>query len=396
MSQDFDQPQKLGHFVPATSNEGEVMAFVPSPLPEQIQLSALTMNLLDKASLALGRLDGAISSLPNPGLLRNTYMGREALDSSRIEGTDTSLSNVLSDQAQSTESNTDHAVAEVRSYIKALSKGLKQLEDLPISLRFLRNVHRVLMQNPRGQGKAPGEFRRVQNQIASVGPKGDLKTVFVPPPVPQMEKALDDLERYINADIELPDLIVIGLVHYQFETIHPFMDGNGRTGRLLIIFQMLTRGLLQYPLLSLSTSVKKYQSDYYLLLSSVREQDRYDLWLNYFLSAVQAQAEATLQQARDLIALHEDYRTRLSGDRSRAVELIDLVLANPVLTTSRVVNELGVVARTATNLLNRLRDQKVLSTLQRKSPTGEVFWVAPEVFEILVPDEILNLVDQVD
>ena len=269
--------------------------------------------LLSDADRALGRLAGAGRLLPNPHLLISPFTTREALASSRIEGTQASLSDVFGAQA----SNTSVGPAlEVINYVEALEHGLRRLTSLPVSKRLLCEVHAILLTNVRGQEKRPGEIRSSQNWIGSADNRPDT-AMFVPPPPDEMKTSFDLLERYIHKPPQLPPLVEIGMVHYQFETIHPFLDGNGRLGRLLIAFLLVERELLPQPLLYLSDYFERHRSDYYDRLQAVRERGEMTQWLDFFLSGVSEQATEAVRCAEELADLRETYRSRLSGSRSR-------------------------------------------------------------------------------
>lgn len=236
-------------------------AFIPSPLPPQpeILMDQEMWNLLSQADRALGRLDGATDALPNPDLFVFMYVRKEAVLSSQIEGTQASLMDVLEFESQALEPQNPQDIAEVVNYINAINHGLERLKDLPVSLRLIKEIHEKLMREVRGSERDPGEFRRSQNWIGTGG--CSLKdATYVPPPPHEMLKSLDNLEKFLHSSQPMPTLIKVGLAHAQFETIHPFLDGNGRTGRLLITFLLCEQNILQRPLLYISYYFKKYRS----------------------------------------------------------------------------------------------------------------------------------------
>ena len=384
----------MGYYVPTTfDGGGEQAAFVPNPLPKGVELASSTLDTLYRAAIAIGELRGAVLRLPHPQLFQYTYVGSEALDSSRIEGIQSSLSSILLDQVQGADRSTDRDVLEVRSYITALNLGLERLkEGSALSLFSIREIHRILMGTPNGVGSSPGEFREAQVCIGSRTPGGTLRISYMPPPPTDvMHQALNDLEQYINTKSDIPSLVNIALTHYQFEAIHPFLDGNGRVGRLLVVLQMVQDGLLPYPLLPLSTFLKENQQDYYRFLRSVRDQETYNSWLTYFLDGVRIQSVKSLQQTTALLDLREEYLDRLRGDRSRAIDIVDLIFANPFLVTARVVNSLDISRSGAKGLLKKLQEKNIIHPLAEVGVGGSLNWVAKDMFEIIAPNEELKL-----
>ena len=315
--------------------------------------------LLSDADAALGRLAGAGRLLPDPHLLVNAYITREAVASSRIEGTQASVTEVF--DAAVTDRSPREDVQEVRNYIQALRHGLGRMDQgFPISLRLIREMHKFLLTGVRGQERTPGEFRQSQNWISS--PDNQPRTArFVPPTVEEMWKALDDWEKYLHDEQpKLPLLIRCALLHYQFETIHPFLDGNGRLGRLFIILYLVNLGRLPTPLLYISSYFDERKGEYYDRLQFVRERGEIDEWLNFFLSGIAGQATDAVSRAEELADLREQYRLRLQGSRSRAIEVADLLFANPVMTVRAVQRELGVSQPGATNLLRALTGEGIV------------------------------------
>ena len=374
----FDAPD-FGRAVKTPGPHG-YWAYHPEPLPKSLGLQPSTIMLLSDADRALGRLAGAGRLLPNPHLLIRPFTAREALASSRIEGTQASLSDVFDAQARSISAG---PILEVTNYIAALEHGLQRLTSLPVSKRLLCEVHAILLTNVRGQEKRPGEIRSSQNWIGSPDNRPET-AVFVPPPRDEMKTSFDLLERYIHGQSQLPPLVEVGLIHYQFETIHPFLDGNGRLGRLLVAFLLVERELLPQPLLYLSDYFERHRSDYYDRLQAVRERGEMTQWLDFFLSGISEQAAEAVRCAEELADLRETYRTRLSGSRSRAIEVVDLLLQNPILIASRVAAELGMTGQSAMNHLRRLRDEGIVQELPG-FPGRSKGWVATETFKTLDP-----------
>lgn len=374
----FDAPD-FGQVIKTPGPYG-YWAYHPEPLPRSFRLSPRTIMLLSDADRALGRLAGAGRLLPNPHLLIGPFTTREAVASSRIEGTQASLSDVFDAQARSVSSG---PILEVTNYIAALEHGLSRLNSLPVSKRLLCEVHAILLANVRGQEKSPGEIRSSQNWIGSPDNRPET-AVFVPPPPDEMKTSFDLLERYVHEQSQLPPLVGVGLIHYQFETIHPFLDGNGRLGRLLVAFLLVERELLPRPLLYLSAYFERHRSEYYDRLQAVRERGEISQWLDFFLSGVSEQAAEAVRCAEELADLRETYRARLSGNRSRAIEVVDLLFQNPVLVAGRVASELNITGQSAINHLRRLEAEGILDELSG-FPGRSKGWVAMEVLRTLDP-----------
>jgi Fic family protein len=294
----------------STGGTAAYVAFVPAPLRREYTLRPETIMLLSEADAALGRLAGAGRLLPDPHLLVNAYITREAVASSRIEGTQASVTEVFDADVSGGTSRND--VREVRNYITALRHGLKRLdEDFPLSLRIIKEMHSILLDNVRGQDKTPGEFRRSQNWISSPDNRPDTAR-FVPPTVDNMWDALHDWEKYLHDEHpKLPLLIRCALLHYQFETVHPFLDGNGRLGRLFIVLYLVQQQRLSAPLLYLSNYFELYKDQYYDRLQYVRERGDVDDWLDFFLRGVAVQAVDAVYRAELLADLREVYRIAL-------------------------------------------------------------------------------------
>lgn len=356
-------------------------AFVPAPLPRALPLDPETVLALSAADSSLGRLAGAGRLLPNPHILINLYITREAVASSRIEGTQASLSEVLQANAIGGHSS-EGDVREVQNYVAALNKGLQLLGELPLCLRLIREVHAVLMEGIRGQERRPGEFRSTPNWIGSPTDTPE-NAVFVPPLPDDMASRLDDLEGFMNENVRLPVLIRCALLHYQFETIHPFLDGNGRTGRLLALFHLVHHGVLAQPLLYLSAYFETHRNEYYDHLQAVREQGKLQEWLHFFLTAVAVQAVDAIDRAERLADLSEKYRRELASTRGRAPEVIDLLMANPFITVRQVQTSLGVTQPGALNLLRRIEQRGWLQELGTVGRGGRAYWVARELLEVI-------------
>lgn len=336
-------------------------AFVPAPLPPTIEYSPPLVRLLSAADAALSELSGIGRLLPNPHLLIASYVRREAVLSSRIEGTRTSLSDLLADEAGQPPHAPPDDVHEVGNYVKALDFGIERLATLPLSLRLVREVHERLMHGVRGDSATPGEFRRSQNWI---GPYGSTpaNAPYVPPPPQEMHDALAAWELFLHQRGELPDLVQCALMHEHFEAIHPFLDGNGRVGRLLITLFLIERGRLSQPLLYLSEFIERNRDDYYRSLMRIRTHGDWIGWLHYFLAGVEWSARRALRQAQQLLALRERMRAALAHD-PRAAALVDALFVNPFIDIKRVRALLNVSAPTARKTLAVLESAGLLREL---------------------------------
>lgn len=369
----------------STGGTAAYQAFVPASLPRELTLEPHTIMLLSEADAALGRLAGAGRLLPDPHLLVNAYVTREAVASSRIEGTQASVTEVF--DAAVTDKSPRADVQEVRNHIKALRHGVGRLnEGFPISLRLIREMHELLLTGVRGHERTPGDFRQSQNWISS--PDNQPRTArFVPPTVEEMWRALDDWEKYLHdPEPRLPLLVRCALLHYQFETIHPFLDGNGRLGRLFIVLYLVTLNRLPTPLLYISSYFDERKGEYYDRLQFVRERGEINEWLDFFLAGVAGQAADAISRAEQLADLREQYRQRLQGGRSRAIEVADLLFANPVLTVKAVQSHLGVSQPGATNLLRTLTRENIVTEIG-EGPGTRHRWFAFDILRVLDPED---------
>lgn len=334
-----------------------------------------TVLVLSQADAALSELSGLGRHLPNPHLLIVPYTRREAVLSSRIEGTRASLSDVLRDELEKDLSDTEDAdLREVRNYVAALEHGMHRLETLPLSLRLIREMHARLLAGVRGEQGRPGEFRQVQNWIAPAGANIE-RAEYIPPPPSQLHEVLNDWERFLHLRGALPDLVQCGIIHAQFESIHPFLDGNGRLGRLIIPLFLMERGRLSQPLLYLSAYLESHRRDYYALLQRVRTDGDWLTWLRFFFNGVAETARAAMKQARQLMDLREQYRMRLRN-KPTAQALVDELFMNPYVTVARAARTLHVSAPTARTSIMRLRDEGILEEITGRS-WGRVFLATP-------------------
>jgi len=357
-------------------------AFVPNPLPPSIELTWDLVREISAADRGLSELAGVARTLPNPHLLIRSFVGREAVSSSRIEGTNASLSDLFYFEAANALPTQDSDVREVHNYVVALEHGLKRLERLPISMRLLREMHAELMKGVRGEHLTPGELRRSQNWI---GPPNctlnDAK--FVPPPPEEMPDALSELEKFIHAPAKLPLVVRLALIHYQFEAIHPFLDGNGRIGRLLIALILYAEKVLPQPLLYLSVYFERNRQEYYRHLLEVSRAGKWREWISFFLRGMDEEARDSIVRSDKLLTLWQGYRGRVQTARSSSLllTLVDELFSRPYITISHAKRVLNVTFRTAQLNISKLVRAKILHELPGKK-YGRVF-VAREIVDIL-------------
>ena len=358
-------------------------AFIPNPLPPRIDYTPEIISALSNADRSLGKLSGIGSQLPNPYLLIAPYIRREAVSSSRIEGTLASLGDLFYFEATKSQTPKVPDVKEVENYVRAMEYGIKLLSKLPISTRLIRKIHGVLMKGVRGESATPGEIRKSQNWI---GPPGCtiINSSYVPPPVKEMKIALGELESYIHSNPIDPVLIQCALVHYQFESIHPFLDGNGRIGRLLITFFLYERGCLTHPLLYLSSFFEKYREEYYSRLLSISQKGEWSDWLIFFLKGITNQCEAALEDAGKILNLHSKYRILLGGTKKipeTAYRLIDEIFQNPVISISGLSKEWAIAFNSVKRGVLRLVEVGILKEATGRK-RGKLF-TAPELLDLL-------------
>jgi|JI10StandDraft_1071094.scaffolds.fasta_scaffold95587_3 Fic family protein len=334
-------------------------AYIPAPLPPKppLRMEGTLQVLLSQAVLALGRLDGSVQTLPNPDMLVYMYIRKEAVLSSQIEGTQSSLQDLLAAEANLFDPDAPRDVDEVVNYVRAMKHGLERLTSLPVSVRLIREIHERLLQGVRGSGLTPGELRTTQNWI---GPGGCTlhEASFVPPPPHIVPEALGALEGYLHTPNDLPELVKIGLAHAQFETIHPFLDGNGRVGRLLITFLLTQSGTLERPVLYLSHFFKRHRQAYYERLQAVRDEGDWEGWIEFFLRGVAEVAAEATQVARRILALRESYRTQITEHLGRAAgnghRVLEKLFDRPFVAVSDIEEITGTAFAAANNLVARL------------------------------------------
>ncbi len=359
----FLENSPVGQLVPVGDGQG---AFVPNPLPRSIGMDPSLVYRLDEATRAVATLAGAGETIPNPHLLTRPFLRREAVLSSRIEGTQASLSDLYLYEA-SRKARMD--VLEVHNYVRALEEGIDLLDDLPICLRLINSLHATLMSGVRGERERPGEIRTEQVWIGRPGtPLEEAR--FVPPPPSHVLDALGDWERFANEDIRMPPLVQCALLHYQFEAIHPYRDGNGRIGRLLIVLFLYARKILPVPLLYLSAYFERDRQRYYDELLNVSVTGDWDAWLHYFLDGVIQQSNDSLQRARQIRELHERYRDMVLDRRGSAnsLKMADLLFTQPYVTTPSVSAELGITHAGARRILDRFVEMGLLHIIPNTWP----------------------------
>ena len=363
-------------------------AYMPNPLPPALEISWDLAARISEADRALSELAGAARTLPNPHLLIGPFIRREAVLSSRIEGTQASLSDLFYFEASGVADPSVPDVREVSNYVKALEHGLARLADLPISLRLIREIHAKLMEGVRGEHLTPGEFRHSQNWIGAPGCTL-MEATFVPPPEAEMLECLRELEKYLHAPSPLPPLVRLALVHYQFETIHPFLDGNGRIGRLLITLLLCAEGLLSEPLLYLSAYFERHRQDYYRCLLGVSQAGQWNAWITFFLRGIAEQSRDALHRSTRLRDLRETYRQKLQTLRATGtlLQLTDELFANPAITIAHAAKRLNITPRAASLNVDKLVKAGILQEV-----TGQ------QRYRVFVATEIINIseMQQVD
>lgn len=357
MTAEYDK--RLGTFAETSVGGERIRAYVPAPLPPNPPLDLpQLMSVYERAIAAVGRLDGMATILPSTPLFLYMYVRKEALLSSQIEGTQSSLSDLLlfeNDEAPTVELDD---VTEVSNYVAAIEHGVARIRGgFPLSLRLIREMHEIILKSGRGATKQPGEFRRSQNWIGGTRPGNAL---FVPPPPNQLDACLDAFEGFLHTrEAGLPPLIRAGLAHVQFESIHPFLDGNGRLGRLLITLILVEAGVLRDPILYLSLFLKSRRDDYYRLLQEVRQAGAWEAWMEFFLTGVAETAEQASETARDLIAMFDAHRTQigvLGRSAPSALRVHEFMQARPIVTIQKVADGLKTSFPTAGGALEKLAD----------------------------------------
>ena len=350
--------------------KGGYQAYIPKSLPPDpmVHFDDELHHLLSEADRALARLDGMTTVLPNADLFVAMYVKKEALLSSQIEGTQASLQGVLEFEADMVPADDINEVREVINYIRAMDDGLRRTSHELFSISILQEIHRTLLKGTRGGKKEPGKIRTVQNWIGPPG-SGLHSATFVPPPPERVPELLEELESFIVADDRIPPLIKIGLVHAQFETIHPFIDGNGRMGRLFITFYLCQKGILARPLLYLSIYLKQHREEYYNKLQEIRIEGNWESWLKFFLRGIIEVSKEALANAKEIIALKErlvDTLVKNNVGGLNAVRLLDLLFTKPVVTVSDISSALGISHQPAYDLVNQFEKLEILREITGK------------------------------
>jgi len=343
-------------------------AFIPAPFPPEsgIDIDNEMQAFLSKADRALGRLDGSIQTLPNPDLFVFMYVRKEAVLSSQIEGTQASINDVLEVEAEVFDPRRPRDVREVLNYVRAMNYGLERLQTLPLSIRLICEIHEHLLRNVRGRNRQPGEIRTSQNWI---GPQGcTINTAtFVPPPPGEIVTALGALETFLHSEKQMPTLIEIGLAHAQFETVHPFLDGNGRVGRLLITFLLCQKTILTRPVLYISHYFKKHRTQYYELLQATRDHGDLENWLKFFLAGIAEVSNEATETARRIVALREEHRQLITGHFGRvagnALMVLERLFQSPIVTVNEVADLLEVTYPSANNLVRQFMEHGLLGEI---------------------------------
>ena len=350
---------RAGEYISNLSGEAAYQSFRPSPLPPEIEMDAEMISLLTAATKSLATLSTMSTYIPNINLFVSMYVRKEALLSSQIEGTQATLEDVLDPMV---DKNANQNVADVINYIKATEYALERVKELPLCSRLIREIHAVLLGGVRGEEKNPGEFRQSQNWIGAQG--SSLQTArYIPPNVEDMQVAVSELEKYINSDDSLDVLIQASLIHYQFETIHPFLDGNGRVGRLLITLFLMGKQALGSPSLYISYYLKKNRIEYYDRMSEVRNKDNYEQWIKFFLRAVRESADESVDTIKKLSALHEQNLAVIES-MGRAAKnariLFSYLEQHPIIDIRKTADELGMAFNTVSSAVKRFEECGIL------------------------------------
>ncbi|MFH0887774.1 MAG: Fic family protein [Planctomycetota bacterium] len=381
------ESDRAGFYKEQFSNNLTYKAFIPKPLPPEppLQFDTELTQLLSQADQAIGRLDGVIKNIPNQDLFVLMYVKKEAVLSSQIEGTQVSLADILEKEEDILAGKTDDDVKVTLNYIKALNEGLELAKKLPISLRLIKELHRILLTGTRGEARNPGEFRTSQNWIGSKN--STLATArFIPPPPEEMNQALNALEKYIHQPKAYPVLIESGLVHVQFETIHPFGDGNGRIGRLLITFILSLNNIISQPVLYLSYYLKKNRSEYYDRLIAVRNEGDWEGWLKFFLkgiietsnNAVELTDKIGILQKKNL----ESVRSSMTRYSAKSIELLDKIYIHPIFSVNKAAELCGLSYNAAKSITRKFIDLKIIVEPDKKKRNQKYYF--KEYIDLLV------------
>lgn len=365
----MDKKKRIGQFIEANSEDGSYKSYVPKPLPPTPPLDQNSLNiLLERTSNKLGELNALSKTLPNLNLLSDVFLKKEAVTSSQIEGTQSDLTDFLIFQSssldkQEKENNDDNI--EIKNYTDAMYLGLKTMDELPLSRRLICKVHKQLLKSGRGSSRNSGEFRKVQNWIG-VGKLTSSDTVFIPPPPTKLDECFSEFESFVN-DYEMPTLLKTALAHVQFETLHPFLDGNGRLGRLLIIFMLVSSGLLKVPLLYLSLYFKSNKEKYYQLLQDVREKGDWEEWVEFFLEGILDTSEKVLDTSEKITSMFERDEEKYKNLETPGVtKTFESFKKNPIQSPRGVKESTNLSYSTVLNSLKTLEKLKIISETTKK------------------------------
>jgi Fic family protein len=369
LDSNIDDSARAGRYIRQLSG---YRAFIPVPLPPvpPVRIDNELQGLLSKADLALGRLDGSIQTLPHPDLFVFMYVRKEAVLSSQIEGTQSSLQDVLAAEAKILSPERPKDVGEVVNYVEAMNYGIERLRTLPVSIRLIREIHGKLLHGVRGSHLTPGELRTSQNWIGPAGCSLN-EASFVPPPPHEVPQQMGELEKFLHDESDLPLLIKIGLAHAQFETIHPFLDGNGRVGRLLITFFLCEQGVLLKPVLYLSYYFKKHRQHYYEKLQAVRDHGLWEDWLAFFLRGVIDVSGQATETARRVLTLREEHRRVITETFGRAAanghRVLEHLYVHPIVSVVEVQELIGTTYPAANDLVSRMVAHGILKEITRQT-----------------------------
>lgn len=365
---------RTGQYIKQLGGELEYRAFVPNALPFDIQLDNELQTLLTKAHSALGRLDGVSEVVPDVDFFVRMYVSKEATLSSQVEGTQATLADVLKAEAKIKESTAPSDVKEILNYIAAMNYGLKRLDEFPLSLRLIKEIHGILLKDARGMERMPGEFRVSQNWI---GGTAINNAAFVPAPPSELSRLLDNFEKFLHDKAPTPSLMKVGIMHSQFENIHPFPDGNGRIGRLLITFYLCAQKELSKPLLYLSAFFKKHRQEYYNRLHAVHESDDIEGWLEFFLTGVIETSAEAIETARKILKLREE-DTRKVAELGRvskhALTILEHLYRDPIITLKHIMAWTTLSKSNAYNLLRKLTKAGLLKFAGKTATREKVYY----------------------
>lgn len=368
------QAMRIGQYIKQLSGDLEYKAFVPNELPFNIRLNDALQTLLTKAHSALGRLDGVSEVVPDVNFFVRMYVNKEATLSSQVEGTQATLADVLKAEAKIKEEKAPSDVKEILNYIAAMNYGLKRLDEFPLSLRLIREIHEILLKNVRGMERMPGEFRTSQNWI---GGTTINNASFVPTPPQELSRLLDNLEKFLHDKSPMPSLIKIGIIHSQFENIHPFLDGNGRIGRLLITFYLWQQKELSKPLLYLSAFFKKHRQEYYNRLHAVHESDDIEGWLEFFFEGIVETSAEAIETARKILKLREE-DTRKVAELGRVskhgLTVFEHLFRDPIITLKHIMAWTSLSKSNAYNLLQKLTKAGLLKFAGKTATREKVYY----------------------